>query len=284
MNIKNFLKRLLEPLNNENGWWYAVSAAISALGSYLSASKASKQKTQTQQEYGWQQTQLYDYLKDIMKKYGGGYGAPTKYPGKLAIGWTPEEQQWAEYVKGYARTTPAHQEALKRALSGEAVSFEQTKPYWDYLWKEEVEPRTKAAYAGPGYWGSARAEAIAKAARAQAAEQAKMKYQAEEAAQERALKAIPYSLQEEARKQAVANLLGEVGTKSREIEQEQLAETLQRWMWGEEVEGQRAFWYSPYYQWIMQMLETPAKFQEYPSSLRSTIESEINELISKYGG
>lgn len=75
-------------------------------------------------------------------------------------GWTqsPEYLRYKEFLEGYE---PWYRGLVQEAYSPEAA----TRYFRDVLeptWEASILPRLRAEYAGPGYWGSARAEAVRK--------------------------------------------------------------------------------------------------------------------------
>jgi len=126
-------------------------------------------------------------------------------------------------------------------------------------WREVAEPAIREAFAGPGYWGSARAEATRKAAEdlatTLAARRAELMY-GEELARRQALESaaareaqygVPYAAAE-------AELLGTAGQYARMIEEQRALADLQRWLMGETVEGVTPYQYSPFLQLALQYL------------------------------
>jgi hypothetical protein len=187
------------------------------------------------------------------------------YPGRLYVPRLPEEE-------AYLSRTPAlaEQVAAMRARLGQpayAITPETTEQYYQQAirapalreWQEVVEPTIREAYAGPGYWGSARAQAQTKGAEELATElgrqRATLYYQdelarrqaAEAAAQREATYGVPYATAE-------AELMGTAGQYARMIEEQKALADLQRWLMGETVEGVTPYQYSPFLQLAFQYL------------------------------
>jgi hypothetical protein len=177
----------------------------------------------------------------------------------------PEEEAYLTRVP-----TLAEQVAAARARLGQPayeITPETTEQYYQQAvrapalreWQETVEPTIREAYAGPGYWGSARAQAQAKGAEDLATElgrqRATLYYQdelarrqaAEAAAQREATYGAPYAATE-------AELMGTAGQYARMIEEQKALSDLQRWLMGETVEGVTPYQYSPFLQLAFQYL------------------------------
>jgi len=195
----------------------------------------------------------------------GVQGPTPTYPGQMYVPQTAEETAYLGRVPELAE-----QLASARARLGQPayqITPETTEQYYQGAirapmmkeWREIVEPATREAYAGPGYWGSARAEAQRKGAETLAttlgAKRAELAY-ADEQARRQALEAAAsreatYAEPMTARE---AQMLGTAGEYSRMIQQEKVAADLQRWLSGEEVEGVSVGAYNPYIQLAFQLL------------------------------
>ena len=161
------------------------------------------------------QKELFNTIWPIILK--GAKGPVSAYPGKMYVPRTPEEQRYLGLADPSSLENEAfYQEGIKAPAMRE--------------WSNIVEPTIKSQYAGPGYWGSARADAVTKGAEDLATNLAKarseMTYKGIEAA-------APYS---------------------RQIAQEQAAGDFQRWLSGETVDGQTPSQYSPFMQIALQIL------------------------------
>jgi len=191
-------------------------------------------------------------------------GVPT-YPKALSVPRTAEEEAYFSQVPGIAESI-----ATARAKLGQPayqVTPETTEQYYQNTikapmmkdWQEIVEPMTREAFAGPGYWGSARAQAQVKGATDLATELGSKRaelYYADEQARRAAAEAaagreatgtLPYA-------QGEAEVLGSAGQYARQIEQEKVLADFSRWLSGETVEGITPTQYNPYIQLAMSFL------------------------------
>jgi len=189
---------------------------------------------------------------------------PT-YPGQMYIPRTPEESAYFQQVPSIAEQIA--QARVRLGQPAYEVTPETTEQYYQQAirapmmkeWREIAEPAIREAYAGPGYWGSARAEAQAKGAETLATElgskRAELYYQdelarrqaLESAAGREATYALPYATGQ-------AEMLGTAGQYARMIDQEQALAGLQRWLMGETVEGVAPTQYNPFMQLAFQLL------------------------------
>lgn len=212
----------------------------------------------------------------------GESGVP-RYPGNLFVPETEEEAAYlgreSNLASDLARMR-AGMEATMANLSRPAydISPETTEQYYQDVirapamqeYEQIVAPQIKEAFVGPGYWGSARAEAqqagAERLATSLSAQRANLYYADEmakrEAAESAAARAAGY-----APTMAQFDYLGSMGLEeaaeltgksraelSRQIEQERVAGELQRWLMGETVDGVTPSQYNPYIQLVFQAL------------------------------
>jgi len=197
---------------------------------------------------------------------GSSQGVPS-YPGEMYVPRTGEDQAYFDWVE---QSQPARQAALDQILSGKP-SYE-VGPEWaeNYYEKgirkpalrehEQVTlPGIKEAYAGPGYWGTARASKQVDSAENLATELSKRKSElmygeelASRQAQESAL--MRQAQYGPGASMAEANIMGSAGQYAREIEQERILADLQRWFMGETVDGVTPGQYDPFTQQLFQAL------------------------------
>ena len=213
----------------------------------------------------WDPGQLETYA-GLWPTVSGGLGeAAPSYPKSMYVPKTPEEEAYLEAVPGLASEVGAARGRLGQPAF--EITPETTEEYYQQAikaplmkeWQETVEPMIREAYAGPGYYGSARAGAQAKGAETLAttlgAQRATLAYQDEQArraalesaAGREAVGAAPMATAE-------AGMLGTAGEYSRMIDQEQVQADLQRWLMGEEVEGVTPSQYNPFIQLAFQIL------------------------------
>lgn len=120
-----------------------------------------------------QTTGLSDYQKDLVKKLSETY---SPYVGQGTLGGLSDlEQQSLDMLKSADIWGPLTTTA-KGLLSGETgaqpISSEKAAQTFTESvenpamkkWYEELKPGIKEEYAGPGYWGSARAKAVTEGA------------------------------------------------------------------------------------------------------------------------
>lgn len=172
-----------------------------------------------------EQQQVFQTLwPKIMEGLGKG-GVPS-YPGQMSVPRTPEEQNYfnlADPLVSSRMTEDLYQQGIRAPAMRE--------------WEQFTKPEIQESYAGPGYWGSARAEGVAQGAENLATnlagQRAQLAYADEQ--QRRAVmeKAAPYS---------------------REIQQEKIMGDFQRWLSGETVGGKKMTAYSPFMQLAFQLL------------------------------
>jgi len=212
------------------------------------------------------QEKLFETLWPILQK--GISGAAPSYPGQMYVPRTAEEEAYLGYAAGEGME--ARQAALRQILSGEVpyeIGPEWAERYFEEgirpvamrEWGEVTEPTIREAYAGPGYWGSARAGAQVKGAEhlaeSLAASKAGLMYGEEQAARAAREAALGRQAQYGPGAAATeAGILGTAGQYSRMIDQEKVMADLQRWLMGEKVGGRYAPQYNPFMQLVFQML------------------------------
>lgn len=147
----------------------------------MSKGESSNPKS-TQQDYLPVQE---EWMKKALGTYGPtiGQGAPS-YPGQRLAGYTPTMQSSLDGLGGYldvfdsSRQTPMYGEtgkALEQTLAGQTgpralspeqalSTFEQTrtKPA-QYDFQTYTAPAIREEFAGPGFWSTARGEAVGRA-------------------------------------------------------------------------------------------------------------------------
>lgn len=224
----------------------------------------SKQKSRPVKVSMWSPEQE-TVSKALWPQIEQGLSGTPSYPGQMYVPKTQEE-------KAYLERTPqlAGDLAGMRARLGQPayqITPEATEQYYQQSikapmmreWEETVEPSIRESYAGPGYWGSARAEAQVEGAENLSTELGRQRgelYYKDELARRSALESaagreasygLPYATGE-------AQMLGSAGEYSRMIDQEKVSADLQRWLMGESVGGVSNAAYSPYMQLAFQFL------------------------------
>lgn len=195
--------------------------------------------------------------KQVEKGQHGGLlglmsGPAPSYPGQMYVPTTEQEQRYFDFVNNLAQN-----KTFSNLLSGEVpyeIGPEWAENYYEKgirdpalrEYEEVVLPQLRESYAGPGYWGSARARAETSAAGDLASElsarKSKLLYDEElarrsaiESAYSRVLPTTQFYTDE----------MQEAGALQRQIEQEKVLANLQRWLMGEEVGGSFNLAYNP---------------------------------------
>ena len=228
----------------------------------MSGSKAEAKPTRVEM---WSDEQKALFREMWPSIQAGFTGDVAKYPGQMFVPKTGEE---AAYLEG-APKLASYLGGVRGKLGQPAfeVTPETTEQYYQESikapmmkeWQESVEPMIREAYAGPGYWGSARAGAQQKGAQTLAttlgAARGELAYKDEMARRE----SLEAAAGREATygapvAQAEAGILGTAGQYSRMIDQEQVQADFQRWLMGEEVGGVKPSQYNPFLQLAFQAL------------------------------
>ena len=182
-------------------------------------------KSEPVQKDVWNPEQL-KVFQALWPQIQRGLGKVPSYPGAMFVPRTPEEEAYfglADPTVSARMTEDLYQQGIRAPAMRE--------------WEQFTKPEIQESYAGPGYWGSARAEGVAQGAENLATnlagQRAQLAYADEQ--QRRAVmeKAAPYS---------------------REIQQEKIMGDFQRWLSGETVGGKKMTAYSPFMQLAFQLL------------------------------
>lgn len=190
---------------------------------------------------------------ELIKKLAGQVSlGPQAVAPAMSVETTPEEQQYFDWTKTLAQT-----KAVQDLLSGQP-GYESGPEYAEQFYQENIKPTAmrefqeitlpgiRNAYTGPGYYGSARQGAEVNAyqdlAQNLAAQRAELMYK-EELARRQSIEDAYDRVTPAA--QTVGQAVGSAGEYSRMIEQEKVAEQLQRFLMGEEVNGQYSMAYNP---------------------------------------
>lgn len=245
-----------------------------SFGTSDSSSESTPTKIST---WNTQQKQLWSQLFDTAK---AGMSTPTaSYPNQMYVDRTPEEQAYFDAVsKMYSPADlDARRQAVNQVLSGkpsyeinpeatEQFYQESIKPGYMKEWEEVTLPTLKQQFVGPGYWGSARANAITEGsedlATTLASKRAELMYQdelarraaAESAASRQAALTGSGADTYTTAATTQANALGTAGQYARTIAQEKVTADLQRWLMGEQVGGVSATQYNPFVQLALALM------------------------------
>lgn len=215
-------------------------------------------------------------FRQLFSLASGGMSTPTtSYPRQMYVDRTPEEQAYFDAINQVYSpgNIDARSQAVNQVLSGkpsyeidpaktEQFYQEGIKPGYMKEWEDITLPAIKESFVGPGYWGSARANAQATGAEnlatTLATKRAELMY-----ADEQARRA---ALESAAGRQAgmagsatntltgATSDLGTAGQYARTIAQEKVTADLQRWLMGESVDGAFAQQYNPYIQLALAMM------------------------------
>lgn len=209
------------------------------------------------------------WLKSVLGTYGGQVGqGQQSYEGVRVAPLTTQQQgllgsvgDWSKYLTP-TTTSPLYAQTgatLSNLLSGEMGAEPYTQPALDELfqaayaaparktWSEYTKPEIQESFSGPGYWSTARMNAVSKGAqdladtltsqRAQLGLQAEQtNKQLQEAAAGRALAAIPLTSEylTQPQSQALSGIQGTqalygLASKEQAQNQAQIASDMQRW-------------------------------------------------------
>lgn len=202
-----------------------------------------KSKTDVQRVDWWnpEQQQMFKSLFDQFNKQG--FGPSSRAPQM----WLPRTQEEENYFN------MSRSQAVQNMAQGIVpyeVGPEYARQYWkrgmepiyDRAWKKDINPAIQEQYAGSTFNSTGRDTAVTEAATDFGLEKARSKQE------------LIYG-EELAKRQAIENAYGRIATGqqlsgeaakySREIGQEQLMDQLQRYLMGEEVDGQSNMAYNP---------------------------------------
>lgn len=194
-----------------------------------------------------------ELLRSLVAQAQAGMGGPSPSSPAMSVGITPEEQAYMDWARGEALGNLASGKPAYDINPGTTQQYFQKsiRPGLEREFRETTLPGVKDAYAGPGYWGSARADAVSDAFTKHGenlgATEAGLIYQDEEA-RRAALEAA------KGRVLPAGEAIGSAGVLSRQIEQEKVMEDLQKFLMGEEVDGKYNPAYNPSIQLAMQLL------------------------------
>jgi hypothetical protein len=215
------------------------------------------------------------WLKDLLSTYGSGVGqGQTSFSGDRVANLTGTQQNllgslgnWSQYLtpttggQTYGETGAALSDILSGEMGAdpyteESVNTLMESAYSRPTWKQfnEVEkPQIQEAFSGPGYWSTARMNAVAKGAQDTAdtlsSQYGQLRYGAEEANKAleeakagRALSAIPLASDyiSQPQSQALAGIQGTqslYGLASAEQQQQQaeIASNMEQWMESQQI-------------------------------------------------
>lgn len=250
-----------------------------------------KQESKPERVNVWNKGQkaLWDPLWKMAKT--GLTSEVPAYPGQMYVPKTAEETAYLNSVPQLANELATSRTAYSKPAFD--INPETTEQYYQDViknpmlkqWEETVEPTIRSAYAGPGYWGGARANAQMEGAEDLAtnlaSERAKLYYADEQARRQAAEAASQRSAQYG--DQSIASqaaIIGEAGAYSRAIDQEKVTADLQRWLAGETVDGQVPTQYNPFLQVVYNLLG----LQQYAVGTKSSGFDASLGIMSNYTG
>lgn len=232
------------------------------MGGFSFGSSSSKPKALS----NWNKYQRQLFKDKLYPMISEGMNGPANaYPGQMYVPQTGQESTYFNRVPELAANLAAMRANLGKPAYN--ITPEITQQFYEsavrdpalYEWRNVAEPQIRESFTGPGYWGSARANAQAEGAEKLAltlgAQRANLAYADEqarraalsEAASREATYGAGYATAEN-------ELLGTAGQYSRMIEQEKTLADLQRWFMGEEVDGQYAPQFNPFLQYAFAAL------------------------------
>lgn len=198
-------------------------------------------------------------LKQFTETFAN-FGPAPKAPG-MSVDRTPEEQSFFDWAGGLVKSR-----AMQTMRSGE-VPYEVGPEFAEQFFEESVKPAymkefedvtipgIRSAYAGPGYYGSARMGAEGKASSdlgmQLASKRAELLY-GEEIAKRGAIESAYGRVL--GAEEATGEATGRAGELSRTIAQERVMEQLNRFLMGEEVEGEYQPAYNPNVNLVLSLL------------------------------
>lgn len=232
----------------------------------------SQKSSQTSQSYLPQQA---TWMKNMLETYGAGVGqGQTSYGGERVAGLTQTQQNllgslgnWSQYLQPttggamYGQTGATLSDILSGEMGAEPYTEQAINDLFKSAyeaparkqWTETTRPEIEEAYSGPGYWGTARMQAVAKGAQDLAdtlsSQYGQLRYGAEEANKAleeakagRALSAIPLAGEyiSQPQQQALAGLQGVqsmYGLASAEQQQRQaeIASEMEKWAESQQI-------------------------------------------------
>ncbi len=209
------------------------------------------------------------WMKNMLETYGAGVGqGQTSYGGERVAGLTQTQQNllgslgnWSQYLQPttggamYGQTGAALSDILAGEMGAEPYTEQAINDLFKSAyeaparkqWAETTRPEIEEAYSGPGYWGTARMQAVAKGAQdlgdTLSSQYGQLRYGAEEANKAleeakagRALSAIPLAGEyiAQPQTQALAGIQGVqslYGLSSAEQQQQQaeIAANMEKW-------------------------------------------------------
>lgn len=216
-----------------------------------------------------EQKGLWEQLYKMLSS--GAQGGVTSYPGQMYVPTTGQE---ALYLDSINRNQATREGAIEQIASGR-LSEDQKALFTDKTalnnfyensirnpaireLNETILPSVDTSFVGPGFHGSARANARAKAATDVATSIAAKRAELEYAREKEHMGALEGALNRQTGAPAAytneANIMGQAGALTRQVEQEKMLSDLQRWYSGETINGVSASQYNPYLQLIFQAL------------------------------
>lgn len=165
--LVNHFKRTMRSEKGQFPWGMIIGGALSGLSA--SGALGGKEGSYEKDPYGALTPEQRALMGDLSSYFHSRVGKPGElYGGQFAAEMTPAER---EVLEQQARMGALGERGLTSALQGEfPEEYFQQNVYNPALkqWREDIQPGLEESYAGPsggGYWGSARAGAVAKGAR-----------------------------------------------------------------------------------------------------------------------
>lgn len=181
----------------------------------------------------------------------------TNYPKSMYVKELPEEQAYFANAANWTQQLAEYRTRIGQPAF--EINPETTEQFYQQgirdptlrEWNQTTLPALKEQYAGPGYWGSARANAISTSLEDVqanlAAQRAGLIYSDEQARRDSLEAAMARDAQYGAPAiELEANITGSAAQYARAIAQEEVMADMQRWLMGGEVDGETAAEYNPF--------------------------------------
>lgn len=230
----------------------AIAAVVSAAGSAIqSANTGSSSKSSYSQQPAWNAEQQ-ELFKSIAGMTQEGVAQPAPSSPAMSVPQTGQESSYFNLVNNLASSRAATGQPLYDVGPEWAQGyFENTvKPMYMKEYEEITQPQIKSAYAG-NFYSSARQQAESKAAENLATTLASKRAELAYGEVDKRRAALDTAYQQEVQAIETQRAAGEY---ERSIEQEKVMENLQKYLMGEQVDGNYNPMYNPYMQYAMQLL------------------------------
>ena len=224
------------------GFWAAAVPAIASVASSLLSGDSGGSSSTSQRIQTLSQDQM-ELLNQLINSTKEQLGTESTAPA-MSVPTTEAEQSWLDWVNNLYSTPLAQGTVPYETGTQYAENYynDVIRPSMLKEYNEVVAPEIKSAYAGPGFYGSARQNAQVTSAE-------ELAYNLAQAKNELIYKEVQSereALQAAQDRQLQFSTIGQgAGELTRSIEQEAVLENLQRYLMGETVNGQSNIAYNP---------------------------------------